>query len=164
MGHKSNHAYEILKEAAEILGSVPDLWKQTCEDMKCVDLELSDIMHELELEDFDKDKGYDLACEIKQVRQRRRMVKEDQNAFSYLKDFCEKNGTFAKRLEEVVSLMQKEIDARTKRIYTPKIRIDKMRTIYAENAVKEEETAEETLQEEILFIEAETQEPLAVDF
>lgn len=153
--HKSNQVYEILREASEILNSVPELWKQTCEGMKHADLELSDILHELELGDFDEKKGHELACEIKRIRQRRRTIKEDQNAFASLKDFYEKNGTYIKRLEEVVSLIQKEIDARSKRIYTPKIRIDKMSPIYAENAIREE--AKEELQlpeEEIQFIEA----------
>lgn len=150
MDHKSNHVFEILKEAVEILNSVPELWKQTCEDMKHADLETSDILHELELGDFNKKKGYELACEIKEIRQRRRVVKEDQSAFAYLKDFCEKNSTFAKRLEEVVSLMEKEINARSKRIYTPKIRIDKMEPIYAENADREEG---QPSQEEIIIFE-----------
>lgn len=155
MKHKSNYVYEVLKEAVEILNSVPELWKQTCEDMKHVDLEISDILHELELEEFDKKKGYKLACEIKEIRQKRRVVKEDQSAFAFLKDFCEKNGTFSKRLEDVVSLMEREINARSKRIYTPKVRIDKMNPIYAENADREE------VPEEIILIES--PEPVTAD-
>jgi hypothetical protein len=165
MTHKSNHVYEVLREAAGILNSVPEIWRQTCEDMKYVDLETSDIMHELELEEFDKDKGDELAREIKKVRQRRRIVKEDQSAFSYLKDFCEKNGTFAKRLDEVVSLMEREIDFRSKRIYTPKIRKDKMSPIYAENAIRDEQQPH--IPEEVFFIEpqpAVLEQQTAVDF
>ena len=156
MEHKSNHIFEILQEAVEILNSVPELWKQTCEDIKHADLETSDILHELELGEFDKKKGYKLASEIKEIRQRRRVVKEDQSAFAYLKDFCEKNGTFAKRLDEVVTLMQREIDARSRRIYTPKIRTDKMEPIYAANAVRDEVQTEEVIIVESL-------EPAALD-
>lgn len=159
MKHKSNHIYEVLNETVKILNSVPDLWKQTCDDMRLVDLEMSDILHELELEEISEDKGSELAFEIKDIRQRRRVIKDDQIAFAHLKDFCEKNGTFAKRLEEVVASMNTEIDARSRRIYRPKVRVDKMNAIYAENAVRDDIHQEE----EIKFIEAGQIEQIALN-
>ena len=147
--HESNHVFKTLKEAFEILTSAPEIWDQTLKDLKYVDNEVTDILHEIELEEFDTEKGNELAREAKEISQRRRVIKEDKSALSIVMDFRDKNATFIKRLGEVVSLMEKEIDMRTRRIYTPRVRGDKMNVIYGENADRTDEA-----QEEVHFIDA----------
>ena len=135
--HKSDQITDTLRQAAHALGQIQELWKESWDTIRDTELEIMDIMHELELEDVTDEKALELAKDIKTLRQRRRIAKDDQLVLHYLKEFGEKNGTFIARMGDMVEKMEKEIELRVKRTYTPRVRFNKMNVIKAQAACEE---------------------------
>ena len=152
--HLSNEAAKKIQDALDVLLNYQSHFQKTCDDMKQIDLEITDIMHEIEFTDLDKKSSHGIIKEIKRLRQNRRITKEDQMVFNILKSFCEKNATFTDRLKEASIKMQNEISNRQHRTYSPRVRTEQMSVMYAKDQEREIAVLEEVEDEREVTTEA----------
>ena len=135
--HKSIEVLNTLQEAAKYLNDIHTMVKESCENLGTVDKEITDILHEIEFSEIDEKKSVELVSDLKTLRQSRRVHKEDQDVFMVIRDFYDKNATFAARLTTALESAVRASENRNKRYYVPRIRKDKMDVIPSANTLEE---------------------------
>lgn len=143
----SQEIVKVLAEAATMMDESKDNVEELSVDLNSINMEIQDVIHDIELNDFDMERGYQLALELKELRSKRRVIKDEIDIFNYLKSFTDRNSTFAKRLNALVREMNQEIDNRSTRRYLPRVR--DMDIIYA-TPIHTEETV--SVEEELTVL------------
>lgn len=135
-----------------LLNYIDDNWDKIYDEIGKADQETSDFLHELELIDLDDDKGSRIARTIKEIRIRRRELKDQQELIRHLKTFLENNKSLKMSLFKVLQQMKKTIEYQETRYYSPRVRIDlECANINNSNEnVIDEETVEQ-IEEQVLL-------------
>jgi Mg2+ and Co2+ transporter CorA len=115
---------KIVSDFAQLLGKIEQDWDQIYEEIHKTDCETGDLLHEIELTNFNAYEGYRLAKQLQEVRQRRRELKDTQEILQHLKDFYDNNKQLHITLFKLVKEMQKTKASQQNRSYIPRIRTD----------------------------------------
>lgn len=115
---------EICESFAKLISSVDRDWDDLYTEIGNLDKETSDLVHEVELTEFDHVEGYQLSLEIKKIRQKRRVYKDYQALISPLKEFASYNKNLQIPLFKAINEMKKRSSFKDSRLYFPRIRKD----------------------------------------
>jgi hypothetical protein len=115
---------DSIKSFMETLNNVEKDWDSVYDDIGKCDQEISDLLHEIELTEFDHAEGNKLSEEIQKVRRRRRELKNYQEIMRHIKEFLERNKSLKMSLFRVLSSMERTRDYQMNRTYTPRVRTD----------------------------------------
>jgi hypothetical protein len=115
---------DSIKKFLETLNNVEKDWDRVYEDIGKCDQEISDLLHEIELTDFDHVEGFQLSEEIQKVRRRRRDLKNYQEIMRHIKEYLDRNKSLKISLFKVFSSMERTFDYQMNRTYTPRVRTD----------------------------------------
>ena len=124
MNNLVTQTFESIRNFLEILNGVEKDWDSVYEEIGRCDQEISDLLHEIELTEFDHVEGYQLSEEIKKVRRRRRELKNYQEIIRHLKEFLDRNKNLKISLFKVLTSMERTRDYQMYRRYTPRVRTD----------------------------------------
>jgi Mg2+ and Co2+ transporter CorA len=115
---------KIVYDFAQLLSKIEQEWDQIYEEIHKTDCEAGDLLHEIELTNFNAYEGYKLAKQLQEVRQKRRKLKDTQEILQHLKDFYDNNKQLHITLFKLIKEMQKTKESLQSRSYTPRIRTD----------------------------------------
>ncbi|MED1125175.1 hypothetical protein [Bacillus atrophaeus] len=115
---------ESIKNFLETLNKIENNWDSVYEEIGRSDLEISDLIHEVELTDFDPVEGIHLAEEIKKARRHRRELKDYQEVIRHMKEYLDRNKSLKINLFKVLTAMERTREAQCNRTYTPRVRTD----------------------------------------
>ena len=121
--HKDN-TIDYIKNFVDTINCVEDEWNSVYDEIGKLDLEISDLLHEIELTDFNEVEGFQIAKEIQKIRKRRRYLKNYQEIIKYLKEFIDKNPSIKIPLFKVHTSIKKTFQYQTNRVYIPRVRND----------------------------------------
>lgn len=114
-------AKEIAEKLLNYLTEMELEYNNTCKAAIRADKEVQDLLHDMELTNFNACEGYIMAKKMQEVRRRRRVLKDDIETFKILK---ENTSHIPKQIKTIVSkIKQKESDFRL-RFYRPRVRAD----------------------------------------
>lgn len=119
---------DVYKNATEqlqkVVSQTPQRIKKLNEMIQKADWEEQDILHLIELENFNAFQGYDMAEKLQKVRKKRRKYKDELEALSALNRVANNNS----KLESHVNLLSKSLkedeEKKEKRKYNVRIRTD----------------------------------------
>jgi len=115
---------ESIKSFAGLLNDVDGRWDNLLKAIDNIESEIQDLLHETELTTFNAYEGYLLAKKIQEARQRRRVLKNEQEIIQFVKDFASNNKNLFLTLFKLTKNMQNTANHQGKRKYTPRIRTD----------------------------------------
>lgn len=115
---------KVSEDFAKVLSKISQSWDDVYQAVGDCDKEASDLLHEIELTDFNNVEGYLLATEVKDIRRRRRELKDYQEIVSLLRDFSHQNKALQINLFRTSSEMRKRYEDHNTRRYFPRIRKD----------------------------------------
>ena len=113
-----NYIAEIITIHREVIGK----YAENTEIILKADNEVCDLEHELELTEFDSERGYAIAKEIQNVKRRRRIAKDENELLEELANYCGQWNIHA--LQSVLGKCRKLYDRKQKRRYFPRVRSD----------------------------------------
>lgn len=113
---------ESLNNFLEILNSMEKDWDDLQDKIVKAEKEIQDLLHEIELSKFDVQRGYRLAKELQEVRQRRRAAKEQRELLQPLRDWLLGNQKQKIDLFKVLTKMKNVEQIQAARVYTPRVR------------------------------------------
>ncbi|MCY7865960.1 hypothetical protein P8918_12955 [Bacillus spizizenii] len=113
-----------IKNFLETLNKIENNWDSVYEEIGRSGLEISDLIHEVELTDFDPVEGIHLAEEIKKARRHRRELKDYQEVIRHMKEYLDRNKSLKINLFKVLTAMERTREAQCNRTYTPRVRTD----------------------------------------
>ena len=108
----------IMSDLIHVLRSIDRQISSFNDKLTSINSEIQDILHFIELNDFNRNCGNRLAKLLKQKRQERREVKDSLAKLMGIKNFADKHPYLAKDLSEVVNFVQAEIKHDRNRTYT----------------------------------------------
>lgn len=115
---------EAVKDFLDALNKIEDDWDKVYEEIGRADLEISDLLHEAELTEFNPIEGNQIAEEIKRVRKHRRELKDYQEIIRHVKEHLDRNKHLKGNLFKVLSSMERTRDFQKTRTYMPRVRTD----------------------------------------
>lgn len=115
---------ESVRGFLKTIDSIENDWDRIYEEIGLSDQEISDLLHEIELTDFNESEGNHLAEEIKRIRKHRRELKDYQEIIRHLKEFLERNRSLKISLYKVLNGMERTKNYHNSRYYTPRVRTD----------------------------------------
>lgn len=114
-------ALEASNKLYTLVQDIKSSYEEICGELAYYDAEYNDLTHALELTNFDKEKGYQLALQLQQNRKARREVKKESERLRPLYDLLtgqrELLGDLARATAKVHSVAQKQ----ARRAYTPRV-------------------------------------------
>ena len=128
-----------------IVSEVKKNYAKSSEDIITTTQEQEDIEHEIELADkADRTVGYRLYRELRDIRQRRRMAKNQNELLKEINNFFTEDGNkkFFDRLCQIKGNARKVFDMQGERVYTPRRRGDASITNSAMGAAFEDMLSE----------------------
>lgn len=143
--HTSDDALRKIQDAIDVLSRFDQLSQNASQEVSKNQQVINDLLHENEFVAFTKKKSHEFTADLQKVQQNKRTAKEDLAVFGHLKGFLERNITFLSRLVDTAACMQREIDIRAKRTYTPRVRTE-IGIIYA---TPPEEIIEPEIEQEV---------------
>jgi hypothetical protein len=112
------------KNFLETLNTIEKEWGSWVDDLKQCEMETQDLLHEIELTNFNAYRGYLLCKQLQDVRQRRRQLKNKMEILRTLKEFIENNKQLKISLYKTLSTMEKTEEHQSQRMYLPRVRTD----------------------------------------
>lgn len=109
------------------MNEIKKVYEKSSEDIITTTQEQEDIEHEIELnEKADRTAGYKYYRELREIRQRRRMSKNDNELCQESYNFftADNNKSFFDRLIQIKGNSRKVFEKQKDRVYTPRIRGD----------------------------------------
>jgi hypothetical protein len=117
---------ETLQNFVSLITSIEDEWKLLADNINKTELEIIDIEHEIELSNFNAQKGYMLAKEIQTVRRERRTWKNYREIMGPLKQFADAHKQLEITMWKVLKGMREAKQTQQARVYTPRVRKDEV--------------------------------------
>lgn len=108
----------------ETLNVVEKDWGNWVDDLKLCDAETQDLLHEIELTNFDKRRGHQLCKQLQEVRKRRRNLKEKMELLRSIKEFVDSNRQLKISLFKTLTSMERTEESQGERSYYPRVRND----------------------------------------
>lgn len=131
----TNDPEELLKTVRYVLDDIPKRFQYNYDDIGRCDQEITDLLHVIEMIDFDKTKGDFLLNELKKVRLRRRELKDENDQLRPLVSIAEKYKSMYKEADKAIGEVRKIKSRIETRTYHIRIRDD------LEEMFEEEETS-----------------------
>jgi hypothetical protein len=116
---------QSLQSVREVFVNYPKRYAHNEELLRNVDMEIQDILHAIELSNFNASGGYRLSKELQKARQERRRIKEELEMMEpIIKDFL----SFVKPTEKNISItmgnIRKAATRQSNRCYSMRTRKD----------------------------------------
>jgi len=118
------NAITTTKDFLETLNTVEKDWGTWITGIQQCETETQDLLHEIELTKFDVQRGYKLAKQLQEIRQRRRELKDTVELLRSIKDFVDSNKQLKISLFKTLTGMERTEENQGCRKYTPRIRED----------------------------------------
>jgi len=118
------NAITTTRNFLETLNTVEKDWSTWITDIQQCESETQDLLHEIELTKFDVQRGYRLAKQLQEVRQRRRRLKDTVELFRNIKDFLDCNKQLKISLFKTLTSMERVEENQGQRMYAPRVRTD----------------------------------------
>jgi hypothetical protein len=100
--------------------SLEDDWSAVFEGISQANKELEDMLHEIELTEFNACQGYFMARKVKEIRQRRRELKNDQELLKIFKDFLDQHTGLKIPMHETLQKMRDILKLQNNCVYHKK--------------------------------------------
>lgn len=114
---------EAIKLTVKLITDIHNIEKafaETSSELSMRDMETQDILHEIEFGKFNASQGYAFAKKLKQIRQERRKVKDENQELMRIHSFIDSNKHVFDGLKKIQSSIQKNITNYENRTYTQK--------------------------------------------
>jgi 5-bromo-4-chloroindolyl phosphate hydrolysis protein len=118
------NAISTTKNFLETLNTVEQDWANWITDIQQCESETQDLLHEIELTKFDVQRGYKLAKQLQEIRQRRRELKDTVELLRNIKDFLDCNKQLKISLFKTLTSMERVEENQGQRMYAPRVRTD----------------------------------------
>jgi hypothetical protein len=123
-----NDIYEDVEQTVTMLRSIifdtPKVYENNKVSIEMCEKEIIDIEHVLELTNFNASRGYTLAKEIKDVRIRRRELKDQNELLGPLVEVVQRMRTFQNDLNKAVGDIRRIKQKQLNRTYKMRVRQD----------------------------------------
>jgi hypothetical protein len=117
-------AIEITEKFLELLTTIDKNYDVLYDEVGRIDRETQDLLHDLEFDTFCGREGYKKAKRIKEIRQRRRELKDTMELVYPLKDYFKNHGKLKIDMHKLTVQMKTVARDQTTRIYIPRVRGD----------------------------------------
>ena len=114
-------ARDMIHNFLHLLNSAPDIYQELYDTVGKADRLTSDILHDIEFNDFKQTEGYKKALELKKTKQTRRQAKEMMEYLKIINEFVKGNRNLVDNLRSLQSSFDAIIDEQKQRIYTSKL-------------------------------------------
>lgn len=108
----------------DLLNTIETDWSSIIAEINQTQDEQNDLLHEIELAPFNSYEGYILSTKMREVRQRRRGLKDLREIILPLKEFLDRNQKMKIDLFKVLTNMQRIEEKQSMRTYYPRVRTD----------------------------------------
>lgn len=149
---------KAVKSFLDVIEKIEQDWERVYEEIGKCDHEMSDLLHEIELTEFDNEEGYYLLEELQKVRRRRRELKNYQELIRHLKEYLDRNKYLKINLFKVLTSMERTVEFQKSRTYTPRVRTD------LKLCSKENQNAHLEYDEDLLIHDDENTNNISTDF
>ena len=92
--------------------------------LRLCDLEMTDLVHYLELHDISDNKALKIAKEIKDLQRKRRIIKDQLSLIRDVSNMLDAREEEFIRMEDLRKKLDKKLNGNNERFYTPRIRKD----------------------------------------
>lgn len=114
-------ARDMIHNFLHLLNSAPDIYQELYDTVGKADRLTSDILHDIEFNDFKQTEGYKKALELKKTKQTRRQAKEMMEYLKIINEFVKGNRNLVDNLRSLQSSFDAIIDEQKQRIYISKL-------------------------------------------
>lgn len=117
---------KIVEDFLGLLTHLDDNWDMLNDSIRDANGEQQDLLHEIELVNFNAFEGFALCKELKDLRMHRRILKDKHSTLSPLREFMLNGGSQATRiaLHKTIIRMKDVVNNLETRTYFPRIRTD----------------------------------------
>lgn len=119
---KSARVSKAIEDFLNYIGSIQKLYLLNSESVNQLDKETQDLLHDLELGDFDYKERAKIATKLRKVRKDRRYFKDLAEEQSPLNDWCIKNKDSINQLKNVLGAIRKQEQYHENRSYNRKVK------------------------------------------
>lgn len=114
-------AVETTVKFLELLTTLDKNYDMLYDEVGKIDRETQDLLHDLEFGTFCGREGYKKAKRIKDIRQRRRDLKNMMEVLYPMKDFFKNHGKLKMDMHKMVNQMRMISKDQTQRVYIPRV-------------------------------------------
>lgn len=115
---------QALSSVRDVFVNYPKRIEHNEEALKKVELEIQDLLHLIELTNFNASKGYRLAKELQKARQRRRAIKDELETLEPIREFIKYTKPTEKNISKTIGEVRKVKNVHGTRTYKLKVRTD----------------------------------------
>jgi hypothetical protein len=117
-------AVEIATKFLELLTTIEKSYDTLYAEVGKIDKETSDLLHDLEFDIFCGREGYKKAKRIKEIRMRRRELKNTMELVNPLREYSKIHSKIKIDLYKVITQMGTIAKDQSERVYVPRVRND----------------------------------------
>ncbi|MEK5065920.1 hypothetical protein [Cytobacillus sp. FSL R5-0596] len=119
-----NEVIQSLQSMREVYAEFPKRLDGAQEELKKVDSEIQDILHVIELTNFDACKGYKWAKELQKLRKERRRLKDEIESLEPIKELLSYQKPSEKNINKILGDVRKIETRHKNRGYSMRVRHD----------------------------------------
>lgn len=108
----------------ELLTTIEKNYKALFDEVGKIDKETSDLLHDLEFDNFCGRDGYKKAKTIKGIRMHRRELKNAMELAAPLREYCKLHSKLKFDLQNILVQMSQIAKDQSERVYIPRVRTD----------------------------------------
>lgn len=117
-------ALEASNSLFKLVQDIKNAYETACSELAYYDAEYNDLTHALELLEFDKEQGYQLALQLQHNRKTRREAKKDRERLQPLYELLSKQKYFISDLSRATAKTYSVAQKQSRRTYTPRVRME----------------------------------------
>lgn len=99
-------------------------FKNLKDEIESTNDETQDILHDIELSNFNAAEGYFMAKKIQDVRRRRRQAKDEMEKLNMIYTYISQNQNIRQKLLDISRKIKTREENQQHRIYAPRARVD----------------------------------------
>lgn len=111
-----NLAHDAIREIYDIYNKAKEAHKKLSQELSANEMEINDVLHIIELEDFGLFAGYALALKLKKLRLARRKIKDELEPLQILTTMLD-----SQKLAEIQKRIDAKVNMQENRRYTPRV-------------------------------------------
>ena len=108
----------------QVVSQTPSQLKKLHEVVSRADLEIQDLLHLAEFENFNAAEGYYITSQLKKARLKRRRAKEQIEELQSISKVLNQNSKFEPHIAAIQKSIATTSSVKQKRTYTPRVRTD----------------------------------------
>lgn len=120
----TDECVRYIEKLRDIIADVPRLFEKNERKIEQLEKESSDLIHALELLEFDEEKGLEYIEQLRDVRLQRRRHKDQNMILKPLYDYIKSRPKLLQELRQCHKETEQTIRAMQNRSYTPRIRME----------------------------------------